>query len=66
MTYDKSTMHVSTGASSSPPVRRNLSGVHPLTVWRAIRQALHFVLEVASEASRLRRTMHRQHLFIGE
>lgn len=66
MTSNASSTHPSNAVSNSPPTGREVSGVHPLTVWRAIRQAGHFVFDVAHEAGQLRRSLHRQHRVIEE
>ena len=66
MTYDASSTHVSNAGSNSVATGREMSGMHPFTVWHAMRQAGHFVLDVVNEAGQLRRSLHRRYRVIEE
>lgn len=66
MTSNASSTRVSTSAASSLPTRHDVGDMHPVSVWRAVRNAFHFVLDVANEASDLRRSLHRRYSVIEE
>lgn len=64
MTYDASNTRASTAGTA--PAQRDVSDAHPLTAWRAVRQAARFVFDVADEASRLRTSLHRRYSVVEE
>ena len=61
MTYDISSIGVSAAANGAMRTKRDTGGGHPLKAWRMIRQAVLFVSDVASEARRLRRSLHQKY-----
>ena len=61
MTHNAPTTRAPVAALGSGPTRRD-ANVHPLTSLRSIRRGVRFVLDVADEANRLRRSLRPQHL----